>query len=80
MTTAVQSVAARRNRLAIGLLAGAGVAVALGVYGSVHDPTGRSLVTLFFSATINLKVWLATAAIALAIFGQRAKKWADMNA
>jgi hypothetical protein len=44
------------------------VALALGVYGAVHDPTGRSLVTLFFTATINLKVWLATAAAALAIF------------
>lgn len=47
---------------------GALVAVVLGVYGSVHDPTGRSLVTLFFTATINLKVWLATLAVALAFF------------
>ena len=53
--------------LAALLLAGA-VAVALGVYGNVHDPSGRSLVTLFFTATINLKVWLATIAIALALF------------
>jgi hypothetical protein len=44
------------------------VALGLGVYGSVHDPTGRSLVTLFFTSTINLKVWLATAAVALAGF------------
>ena len=57
-----------RSRVAVALLLGALVAVSLGVYGSVHDPTGRSLVALFFSATINLKVWLATAAIALAIF------------
>jgi hypothetical protein len=57
-----------RGRLAAALLLGALVAVALGVYGRVHDPTGRSLVTLFFTATINLKVWLATAAVALAVF------------
>ena len=59
----------RRATLTGGVLVlGAGVAVALGVYGSVHDATGRSLVTLFFTATINLKVWLATLAMALALF------------
>ena len=57
-----------RSRLALALLLGAIVALSLGVYGAVHDPTGRSLVTLFFTATINLKVWLATAAVALAVF------------
>lgn len=50
------------------LLLGAAVAVGLGVYGNVHDPTGRSLVTLFFSGTINLKVWLGTMVLALAGF------------
>lgn len=57
-----------RSRVALILLLGALVAVSLGVYGTVHDPTGRSLVTLFFSATINLKVWLATLAVGLAVF------------
>jgi hypothetical protein len=57
-----------RTRLALALLLGAIVAISLGVYGAVHDPTGRSLVTLFFTATINLKVWLATAAVVLAVF------------
>jgi hypothetical protein len=57
-----------RTRPALALLLGALVALSLGVYGSVHDPTGRSLITLFFTATINLKVWLATAAAALAVF------------
>ena len=57
-----------RSRLALALLLGAIVALSLGVYGAVHDPTGRSLVTLFFTATINLKVWLATAAVVLAVF------------
>ena len=48
------------------LLVGGAVAVALGVYGNVHDPTGRSLVTLMFTETINLKVWFGTIAVALA--------------
>lgn len=65
---ATTSVGRSRGKLTTGLAVGAAVAVALGVYGNVHDPTGRSLVTLFFTATINLKVWLATVAIALAVF------------
>ena len=48
------------------LLAGAAVAVAVGVYGKVHDPTQEQPYTLFFSNTINLKVWFATVAIVLA--------------
>jgi hypothetical protein len=54
--------------VAVALVLGAMVALSLGVYGAVHDPTGRSLITLFFTATINLKVWLATVVAALAIF------------
>ena len=57
-----------RNRLLVALGVGAAVAVALGTYGRAHDPTGRSLVSLFFTATINLKVWFATAAFGLASF------------
>ncbi len=57
-----------RYGLGIALLVGAAVAISLGVYGNVHDPTGRSLISLFFTRTINLKVWLATAAMVLALF------------
>jgi Family of unknown function (DUF6529) len=56
------------GRLLLALGAGAAVALSLGIYGNVHDPSGRSLVSLFFTATIHLKVWFATAAIALAVF------------
>jgi hypothetical protein len=38
------------------------------VYGRVHDATGQPLVSLFFTSSINLKVWFASAAFALAIF------------
>lgn len=34
----------------------------------MHDPTGKKLFTLVFTATLNMKVWLATIAIALAVF------------
>ena len=56
------------GRLMVALAIGAAVALSLGIYGNVHDPTGRSLVTLFFTATIHLKVWFATAAIGFALF------------
>jgi hypothetical protein len=57
-----------RTRLAILTLTGAAVAIGLGVYGRVHDPTGEALVSLFFTGSINLKVWLATTAFGLAAF------------
>ncbi len=43
------------GRLAIALLAGALVAVALGTYGQVHEPTGQPLVTFGFSSMIGMK-------------------------
>jgi hypothetical protein len=49
------------------VLAGAAVSVALGVYGRVHDPTHEQPYTWFFTSTIQLKVWFATVALALAI-------------
>jgi hypothetical protein len=49
-------------------LVGAAVAVALGVYSERHDPTGEQVVHLFFEGTLQMKVWLATLAFALAVF------------
>ncbi|HCO02801.1 MAG TPA: hypothetical protein DIT48_05450 [Actinobacteria bacterium] len=67
--TAVAVARPTGGRKVIGiLLVGAAVAVGLGVYGRVHDPTGRSLLTLVFTRSINLKVWFATIAFALALF------------
>jgi hypothetical protein len=53
-------------KLLIALLAGGAVSVALGVYSNVHDPTGEKPYTLFFTDTIHLKVWFATAVVVLA--------------
>ncbi len=54
--------------LALIIAGGSAVSLSLGVYGSVHDPTGESLISAFFTATINAKVWLATVAVAFAVF------------
>ena len=55
-------------KLLIPALIGAAVALALGVYGHVHDPTGQSIFSLVFTKTINMKTWFATAALTLAFF------------
>src|SRR5205823_9116796 len=52
--------------LAIGL-AGAAVALALGIYGKQHDPATDLAITLGFTNTITMKVWLATAAALFAV-------------
>jgi hypothetical protein len=54
-------------RLAGVFVAGAAVAVLLGVYANEHTPTKEKPYTLFFTDTIQLKVWFATAAIMLAV-------------
>jgi hypothetical protein len=46
--------------------AGAAVSVLLGVYADTHTPTGERPYSLFFTDTIQLKVWFATAALVLA--------------
>jgi hypothetical protein len=48
-------------------LAGAATSVMLGVYADAHTPTGEKPYTLFFSDTIQLKVWFATVAVTLAV-------------
>ena len=52
---------------AVALAAGAAVAVLLGVYGSVHDPSGEAISTFGFGSMIAMKVWLAVAAGVLAL-------------
>jgi len=46
---------------------GAGIAVLVGVYGQVHDPSGQPTLTWFFTSTLHFKVWLTTAAFVLAV-------------
>lgn len=54
--------------LGAAVLIGAGLAVGLGVYGRVHDPTGETVMTLFFEQQITMKAWLATGAVLSVVF------------
>lgn len=57
-------------------LAGAFVAVALGIYGAQHQPTGRPLALVIgFTAMTPMKVCLATFAVALAVFQLVSAAW-----
>ncbi len=57
------------------LLVGAGVAVALGVYGGVHTPSARPLFTLGFSGVLPMMAWLATAAALLLVVQVTSALW-----
>ncbi len=57
-----------RLKVLLPLLAGAAVAVTLGVYGSVHDPAGKGVIDLVFIRTVVLKVYLASAAAVIGLF------------
>ncbi|MEV3912103.1 DUF6529 family protein, partial [Streptomyces canus] len=54
-------------RYLIPALVAAAVAVALGAYGKVHDPTGTAFNLAGFSSTGAVKSWLATVAFFFAI-------------
>ncbi|UOZ05285.1 DUF6529 family protein [Amycolatopsis sp. WQ 127309] len=62
---------ARNNRAGAALLVplaiGAVVAVALGVYGNLHTPTGVAINVAGFSSPQSVKAWLATVVVVLAI-------------
>jgi len=58
---------ARRGTVAAGLLLGAGVAVALGVYGRVHEASYAGLPSLGFSSAGTFKAWATTVVLLLAV-------------
>jgi len=49
------------------VVVGSAVAVALGVYGRLHDPTGASVNVAGFSGPLAAKAWLTTAAALLGL-------------
>lgn len=53
--------------LGVPFLIGATVAVTLGVYGSLHEPTGVAVNVGGFSSPQTVKVWLATGVAVLAV-------------
>ncbi len=50
------------------LLLGGAISVAVGVYGSVHDPAGQQTISLFFSNTLSFKAWTTTLILILALY------------
>ena len=71
MTEATSAPAIPRTRgsarLVAILVAGAAVSIVLGIYAQEHDPTAEAPYSLVFTSTLQLKVWFATAAVALAV-------------
>ena len=65
----------RTPALALALLAGAAVAIALGVYGRVHDPKPHPLFDAGFSSYVQFKVWLTTAAGVLVLVQLLTATW-----
>lgn len=61
--------------LIVPALVGGALAVALGVYGKVHDPTLESITTFGFPAVLPMKAWFATGAAALALFQLASATW-----
>jgi hypothetical protein len=54
-------------KLVVPALTGAAVAVALGVFGRLHEPTGIAVNVAGFSSPQAVKVWLATASATFAV-------------
>jgi len=55
------------RRLLIAGLMGAAVALTLGIYANAHNPSSDLTITLGFTNTITMKVWLATVALCFAV-------------
>jgi hypothetical protein len=54
---------------------GLGSLLTLGIYGSAHTPASDLSITLGFTNTITMKVWLATIAIAFAVVQLLSALW-----
>ena len=54
---------------------GAMVAIALGIYGNVHDPQTDLAITLGFADTITMKVWLASLSVLFALIQLGSALW-----
>ncbi|MEV0788711.1 DUF6529 family protein [Kribbella sp. NPDC050459] len=57
----------KASTVVVPFAAGAAVAVALGVYGRLHDPTGVAIDIAGFSSFRSVKTWLATVAAVLGL-------------
>jgi hypothetical protein len=66
----------RGNVLALLLLAGAAVALSVGVYARVHRPALRPLFLVGFSGMLQLKAWLTSLALLLVLVQLTTALWA----
>jgi hypothetical protein len=67
VNTTTSSGSAATRVFLVALVSGAVVSVALGVYGSQHEPTFEPITTFGFDNLIQMKVWLAVTAGVLAV-------------
>ena len=65
----------RAPALALTLLAGAAVALTIGIYARVHDPALRPLFLVGFSGMLQLKAWLASLALLLVVVQVTTALW-----
>jgi hypothetical protein len=63
------------GRLLLAGVLGAVVALTLGIYGRAHDPASDLTITLGFTNTITMKVWLATIALLFAVIQVMSALW-----
>jgi len=56
-----------RRALIVSAAVGGAVALGLGTYGRIHQPTGAGIFTLGFPAVLPMKVWLTTGAFGLGL-------------
>ncbi|MBV1894197.1 MAG: hypothetical protein KUG57_09130 [Ilumatobacteraceae bacterium] len=79
MTTTIDNTSTPSPRVAAPLLTiaavGGAVAVAIGVYGNVHDPTGQAITTFGFPRVLPMKAWFATGAAFLGILQLLSALW-----
>jgi uncharacterized protein DUF6529 len=66
-TTNAAGVPVRTGLVIAAAAAGGAVALALGTYGRIHEPTGGTITTFGFPSLLAMKAWLATAAVVLAL-------------
>jgi hypothetical protein len=63
------------TRLLIAALLGAAVSLTLGIYSSAHSPASDLAISLGFTTTFTMKVWLATIALAFAVVQVTSAAW-----
>jgi hypothetical protein len=73
--TAAQPAQPASSRLLVIALVGAAVSLTLGIYASAHTPASDLTITLGFTNTITMKVWLTTIALIFALFQLISALW-----